>query len=471
MAHQPLLRPDPSLRPRRVDDLASAETPEEELRDAGLYLSQLAATLAAHGGGPTSADLALDLVLNEIVEQARLATTATGAAIALVRGEEIVCRATTGESAPDLGVRLTMHSGLSGACVQSREVQRCDDTETDPRVDTEVCRRLDVRSILIVPLLDEGELAGVFEIFSPRPQAFGDRDVQTVQALSRRIIDSIHRADEATAPEELAGEMTEPSDVVAGPVEFQTPASARAPRFGFEDELEDLPAARHDYWTDALSALIVALTLLLGWMLGRASWRSSFSVSRPVPVAVSAPTSPEPPAPAATSPPPAAQGTSPGPSATTASSTRAGNENIEPAGGLVVYEKGKVVFRMTPAGKVTPAPAGGEESGQLAGASTRSSADSGPLVVPPEVASELLIHRVEPQYPEEARQEHIQGDVVLQALIGKDGVVRELKLISGDSRLASAAMDAVRQWRFKPYPHNGQSAEVQTQISVNFTLP
>src|SRR2546430_8945880 len=61
-----------------------------------LHLAELAATLASHGGGTHSADLALDLMLNEIVEQARLATTATGAAIALVRGDEMVCRATTG---------------------------------------------------------------------------------------------------------------------------------------------------------------------------------------------------------------------------------------------------------------------------------------------------------------------------------------------------------------------------------------
>ncbi len=91
-------------------------------------------TLAAHGGGTGSFDLALDLVLNEVVEEARLATRASGAAIALARDGEMVCRATTGGNAPDLGVRLETTSGLSGACLQTGTIQQCGDTETDLRV-------------------------------------------------------------------------------------------------------------------------------------------------------------------------------------------------------------------------------------------------------------------------------------------------------------------------------------------------
>ena len=111
-------------------------------------------TLAAHGGGTGSFDLALDLVLNEVVEEARLATRASGAAIALARDGEMVCRATTGGNAPDLGVRLETTSGLSGACLQTGTIQQCGDTETDPRVNAEACRRLGVRSILVLPLGD-----------------------------------------------------------------------------------------------------------------------------------------------------------------------------------------------------------------------------------------------------------------------------------------------------------------------------
>src|SRR5215470_3301838 len=143
--------------------------------------------LAAGGGGASSPELALDVVLNQIVEQACLATGATGAAIALTRDGEMVCRATTGRTAPDLGVRLDK-AGFSAECLRVGTLQRCDDTETDPRVDAAACRLLGVRSILVVPLWYWGEFMGIFEIFSPRPNAFGERDEQTLQALAYRIV-------------------------------------------------------------------------------------------------------------------------------------------------------------------------------------------------------------------------------------------------------------------------------------------
>jgi len=92
-----------------------------------------------------------------------------------------------------------VHSGLSGACVQSKMWQRCDDTETDSRVDAEVCRDLGVRSILVFPVVRDSELLGVFEIFSPRPNAFTDREIQTLEALSRSIVNNVNRADDVLA--------------------------------------------------------------------------------------------------------------------------------------------------------------------------------------------------------------------------------------------------------------------------------
>ena len=121
MAHRPISRPDPFDPPGRSGAPVSLSANEENGLADGLSLGELATALSAHGGGALSADLALDLVLNEIVEHARLATGATAAAIALARGDEIVCRATTGANAPDLGVQLNVNSGLSGACVHSTE--------------------------------------------------------------------------------------------------------------------------------------------------------------------------------------------------------------------------------------------------------------------------------------------------------------------------------------------------------------
>jgi len=86
------------------------------------------------------------------------------------------------------------------------------------------------------------------------------------------------------------------------------------------------------------------------------------------------------------------------------------------------------------------------------------------------VAQGLLIRQVKPQYPALARQARVQGTVVLQAVIGKDGTVRNLRVVSGHPMLTTAAIDAVKQWLYRPYYLNGEPVEVDTQINVNFTL-
>jgi protein TonB len=81
-----------------------------------------------------------------------------------------------------------------------------------------------------------------------------------------------------------------------------------------------------------------------------------------------------------------------------------------------------------------------------------------------------LVHKVLPVYPPLARSARIQGQVLLQALISKQGVIENLKVISGHPMLVPAAKDAVRQWRYRPYVLNNEPVEVETQITVNFTL-
>jgi len=86
------------------------------------------------------------------------------------------------------------------------------------------------------------------------------------------------------------------------------------------------------------------------------------------------------------------------------------------------------------------------------------------------VSTGLLIRKVPPTYPPLARQARIQGVVILQAQISKDGTIQNLQLISGHPMLAPAAIEAVKQWRYKPYLLNGEPVEVDTQVQVNFTL-
>ncbi len=81
----------------------------------------------------------------------------------------------------------------------------------------------------------------------------------------------------------------------------------------------------------------------------------------------------------------------------------------------------------------------------------------------------LIVSRV-PAYPEFAKQSRVQGDVVMQALISKDGTVKRVHVTEGDSRLRIAAEEAVYKWRYRPYVLNGQPVEVATTVTVNFNL-
>lgn len=81
-----------------------------------------------------------------------------------------------------------------------------------------------------------------------------------------------------------------------------------------------------------------------------------------------------------------------------------------------------------------------------------------------------LVHKVEPAYPPMARTARIQGPVELRAIISKEGTIENLRVVSGHPMLAQAALDAVRQWRYRPYILNGAPVEVETEVIVKFVL-
>ncbi len=138
-------------------------------------------------------EIDLEPGISIIAEKAQTLTGATGAAIALRRGNEIVCRARTGRTAPDVGVRLQTDTGLSAECVRTGEVLLCNDAESNPRVDWESCRRMGVRSILVAPLHHFRRTLGVFEVLSSAPHAFDNNDVATMQFLSGMMVATISR--------------------------------------------------------------------------------------------------------------------------------------------------------------------------------------------------------------------------------------------------------------------------------------
>ena len=140
-----------------------------------------------------SGEIDFEPAIHVIAERAQALTGATGAAIALRAGDEIVCRARTGRTAPDLGVRLQTDSGISAECVRTGEVVLCHDAERNPQVDLASCRRLGVRSILAAPLRHFRRTLGVFEVLSGSPNAFDHRDVATMQLLSSMMVAAISR--------------------------------------------------------------------------------------------------------------------------------------------------------------------------------------------------------------------------------------------------------------------------------------
>ncbi len=138
-------------------------------------------------------ELDLEPAISVIAERAQSLTGASGSAIALRHGNEIVCRARTGRTAPDLGVRLQTDSGISAECVRTGEVVVCNDADRNAMVDLATCRRLGVRSVLAAPLRHFRRTLGVFEVLSSAPYAFDNRDIATMQMLSSMMVAAIAR--------------------------------------------------------------------------------------------------------------------------------------------------------------------------------------------------------------------------------------------------------------------------------------
>lgn len=137
----------------------------------------------------------VNAALRNISTQARVLTDATGVAIALAHKNSMICRASVGH-APSLGSRLDIASGISGECVRSGKALRCDDSESDARVDLASCRRLGIRSIVAIPIRAGDQTIGLMEVFSPKPRAFTDWHLSVL----RRLVNSPLLSSSVIAP-------------------------------------------------------------------------------------------------------------------------------------------------------------------------------------------------------------------------------------------------------------------------------
>jgi putative methionine-R-sulfoxide reductase with GAF domain len=148
-------------------------------------------------GNQTLAENELDSALQLLVERAQYITGATGAALAVPQGEEMVCRASAGSSAPAVGARLQVRSGLTGESIARRQLLRCDNAEADPRVNLEACRALGIASIVVLPLLRrDGAVRGLFELFSDHPYAFEERDLIALERMAELTLTALDLAEQ-----------------------------------------------------------------------------------------------------------------------------------------------------------------------------------------------------------------------------------------------------------------------------------
>jgi TPR repeat protein/GAF domain-containing protein len=150
----------------------------------------------------------LEQVLALVASRSRSLLRASGAAIALERknpageiddteiedGRTMICRASSGPSAPPVGATLHVGSSFSGECVRTGKLLRCDDSETDERADRQSCRALGLRSMLAAPVRSGEKVIGLIEVFSEKPGAFSENDGAVLQRLAETIQSAVNRS-------------------------------------------------------------------------------------------------------------------------------------------------------------------------------------------------------------------------------------------------------------------------------------
>lgn len=483
-------------------------------RMADEALGPLASNPVRDDLSPAPQPAALEDLLRQIVSQACLLTGADGAALALLSEEGIVCRASIGR-APAVGSPLLPGSGLSGECFRLRQVVSCDDAENDSRVDVRVRQQLQLRSILIAPILMEGSSGGVLQVLSTQAFAFNawhiailerlvglvgkflaaDTSAQGVMPLaeppgglpSRRPILPTGSAIELEAPEAQTDQPV-PGELV-GAAGQNAEVTRVAPgqdilRGSIAEAKKDSRSNLRRYGT--LVGVLGLLATMLFWVMIRLPQPSRTvqhagsphqAQSTPMPAQLSLPSQPE-----------------------TIEGVRKEGESLPTRRVLLVHGAGAGTCSTPPepAIAVTPMPAVKSDSETtlgknpepsvralppspvaLGGATATAVLDAlstAPVVIappsPPRVSESVVpgqpISQPQPVYPRAALRARVEGTVVLTATIGTDGRVKKVQVVKGDPHLVSAVLRAVKKWRYQSSYLNGVPVEIESTITVNF---
>jgi len=428
---------------------------------------------AASGSRP------LESIVDALADAARVLSGADGTALGLETKGVIFCRARSGNIAPPIGAPISAQSGISGECLRTVTMLVCHDAMTDPRVDSEVCRSLGIRSVAAVPLRGPMRVAGILEAFSARPNAFDGDALNSLRDLAEIAETAYRREVPHYAP------VGKPFPEVPRP----SPTTRPAPVSARQEVLEGISQfSKRRVWMVVLIAVLLSLGVGVAWWAwhapsDEAAASSSTSTSTPnVRAANPEPTNPAPALELIPKPAPGmASGRSEKPRATPIVQNAADVKPIDLRSEGLRGTPDMVEVR-APKGKATessPAPdppavdlapsVTPEALAQLSSMPTRM-----PVAAPrvsQGVVEAAVIYRVEPVYPNQARNQRIQGKVTLEATIAVDGSVRQVAIVGGSPILAEAAKSAVLRWKYNPAKLNGSPIEVQKEIIVLFAQP
>jgi len=469
----------------------------------------------------------LDPMLGLIADVARQLTGASGAALAMRKDGAMVCRARSGDLAPVLGAQLSVKTGISGECLRTGKIQHCSDTENDPLVDLEVCRSLGLRSIAALPIRGWRGTNGILEVFSTRPAAFTERHIALLQKLAvladRARTSRPEGISPAVAPalpdvEDLPSSASLASDdrdvALASPRVRSRPlvlgavglvaiaALVLALWLGRRSGNTEPSSANPASVSAAKPSADTAGATTLDVAIGQAPEINTTSKANPGGESVK----PSPINPGEVHPP--GQKASAGAPVQLASKVDAIAGRKAPANTARdrSLSSGGVAPNVVVKHGTSDSQTGSSQTGSKAGAPVESRTNlrsdmAAPSLPPPIPASAAgqsplsgilaanvslpgfgapvsrgvsggkLVHRVSPVYPTRARLAHLEGRVILAAVIMEDGSVRDVKVIEGPPLLAESAADAVKDWLYKPYQLDGKPVKNEVRITVDFKLP
>ena len=408
-----------------------------------------------------------EVILGAIAEAAHALTGGDAAALAMRREGAVVCVARSGELAPELGARLSVDSGISGECLRTGNTLRCDNTQRDYRVDPLVCVRLGLASIAAVPLKHRQQVVGILETFSTRPYAFAEEHVHALQELAllaeRAYVQSSGIAvDEPPSPGKVRLSSTIP-----------LLARKMATRFSVRT------------WLYITAGAVAAMVLLFSLITWHSPAPGSTAQASQVPSATASPENVSVPVAGATltwsAKTASAASSKPSTSAGKVQQAAKIDKDNEVSPDLPSQDE-PAATEPLPSIKEKPDPLPAEKVPPAIVASN----DHSPIgsVLAPEpaiprfttpvsqgVVDGTLTRKVVPIYPKQAIPLRLSGAVVLDGTITEEGNVRDLNVVSGNLTLAQAAVEAVKQWRYKPYLLNGKAVPMKTRITVDFKAP